>query len=251
MDKDDFAINIKRFFSHFTWYEIVFSLISIFTVLGLSIYAKSSALTILYSFFAVLYVLLLMKKFKISIIFGIIQSVLYIIQSGLYNNWGEFIINIAVILPILILTLINWEKDKNIEEITVKSRKVSLKSWIIILILSLCVGIVFFFVLRYFNTPYLILASLSGFFATFANCIMLKKSPFMFVFYSFANIISFLIWLLPIINGVETNFETIPMAATLCVFALSNVFGLINWFKRDKSTDDKKEILQQNIEEKE
>lgn len=248
MDKDDFAINIKRFFSHFTWYEIVFSLISIFTVLGLSIYAKSSALTILYSFFAVLYVLLLMKKFKISIVFGIIQVTLYIIQSGLYNNWGEFIINIVVILPILILTLINWGKDKNNGNITVKSQKVSLKSWIIILVLALCIGISFFFVLRYFNTPYLILASLSGFFATMANCIMLKKSPLMFIFFTIANIISFLIWVLPIVNGVSENFETIPMLATLCVFELSNILGLVNWLKKDRVENDDKKNLQNNIE---
>lgn len=248
MDKDDFAINIKRFFSHFTWYEIVFSLISIFTVLGLSIYAKSSALTNLYSFFAVLYVLLLMKKFKISIVFGIIQVTLYIIQSGLYNNWGEFIINIVVILPILILTLINWGKDKNNGNITVKSQKVSLKSWIIILVLALCIGISFFFVLRYFNTPYLILASLSGFFATMANCIMLKKSPLMFIFFTIANIISFLIWVLPIVNGVSENFETIPMLATLCVFELSNILGLVNWLKKDRVENDDKKNLQNNIE---
>lgn len=251
MKKEDFVIKIKSFFSHFTWYEIIFSLISIFTVLGLSIYAKSSALTIIYSFFAVLYVLLLAKKFKIAIIFGIIQSILYIIQSGLYNNWGEFIINIIVILPILVLTLINWEKDKNNVNMTVKSQKVSLKSWIIILVLALCIGISFFFVLRYFDTPYLILASLSGFFVTVANCIMLKKSPLMFVFFAITNIISLLIWLLPIVNGVSANFETIPMLATLCVFALSNVFGLINWLKKDKLQIDDKLNLESQIEGRE
>ena len=230
MNKQKIFDYTKKMFKKFKWYEIAYISIGLIAVVALSIIAKSSALTITFSIFGILYVGFLAEQIKISIIFGLIQCVLYVIQSAIYNNWGEFILNVAIVFPLLVISLINWFRGKD-NSITVKSQKIGWKEWLILTCASLGVGIAFFFVLRYFDTPYLIFASICGFTATMANYLVLRKSPMSFVVFCVGNIFMFLIWLLPIIEGQSDNFETMPMLAVLIIYTLSNIFGLINWNK--------------------
>lgn len=237
MNKQKIFDYTKEMFKKFKWYEIAYISIGLVAVIVLSIIAKSSALTIIYSIFAILYVGFLAEQFKVAIIFGLIQCILYIVQSALYNNWGEFILNVAIVLPLLILALVNWFRGKSEQGLTVKSHKIGWKEWTILICLSLAVGIGFFFVLRYFNTPYVLFASICGFFSTMANYLVMRKSPMSFVVFCVGNIFMFLIWLLPIIEGQSDNFETMPMLAVLIIYTLSNVFGLINWNKSSSKVE--------------
>ena len=227
MKKIDFSKQLKEMFARFKWYEIAYISIGLVAVIVLSIIAKSSALTIIYSIFAILYVGFLAEQFKVAIIFGLIQCILYIVQSALYNNWGEFILNVAIVLPLLILALVNWFRGKSEQGLTVKSHKIGWKEWTILICLSLAVGIGFFFVLRYFNTPYVLFASICGFFSTIMS----------FVVFCVGNIFMFLIWLLPIVEGQSANFETMPMLAVLIIYTISNIFGLINWNKSSSKVE--------------
>ena len=237
MKKIDFSKQLKEIFARFKWYEIAYISIGLVAVIVLSIIAKSSALTITFSIFGILYVGFLAEQIKISIIFGLIQCVLYVIQSAIYNNWGEFILNVAIVLPLLILALVNWFRGKSEQGLTVKSHKIGWKEWLVLTCASLGVGIAFFFVLRYFDTPYLIFASICGFTATMANYLVLRKSPMSFVVFCVGNIFMFLIWLLPIIEGQSANFETMPMLAVLIIYTISNIFGLINWNKSSSKVE--------------
>ena len=237
MKKIDFSKQLQEMFARFKWYEIAYISIGLVAVIVLSIIAKSSALTIIFSIFAILYVGFLAEQFKVAIIFGLIQCILYIVQSALYNNWGEFILNVAIVLPLLILALVNWFRGKREQGLTVKSHKIGWKEWTILICVSLAVGIGFFFVLRYFNTPYVLFASICGFFSTMANYLVMRKSPISFVCFMFSNVFMFLIWLLPIVEGQSANFETMPMLAVLIIYTISNIFGLINWNKSSSKVE--------------
>ena len=237
MKKIDFSKQLKEMFARFKWYEIAYISIGLVAVIVLSIIAKSSALTIIFSIFAILYVGFLAEQFKVAIIFGLIQCILYIVQSALYNNWGEFILNVAIVLPLLILALVNWFRGKSEQGLTVKSHKIGWKEWTVLICVSLAVGTGFFFVLRYFNTPYVLFASICGFFSTMANYLVMRKSPISFVCFMFSNVFMFLIWLLPIVEGQSDNFETMPMLAVLIIYTISNIFGLINWNKSSSKVE--------------
>ena len=237
MNKQKIFDYTKEMFKKFKWYEIAYISIGLIAVVVLSIIAKSSALTIIFSIFAILYVGFLAEQFKVAIIFGLIQCILYIVQSALYNNWGEFILNVAIVLPLLILALVNWFRGKSEQGLTVKSHKIGWKEWTILICVSLAVGIGFFFVLRYFNTPYVLFASICGFFSTMANYLVMRKNPISFVCFMFSNVFMFLIWLLPIVEGQSANFETMPMLAVLIIYTISNIFGLINWNKSSSKVE--------------
>ncbi len=229
MTKENFSKAIKEIFLSFKWYEYLYFSLGLVAVVVLSLLAKSSAITIAYSIFGILYVACLARKLKIGLIFGAIKTLLYIAQSALYHNWGEFVLNIVVVLPLILLSIIGWFRKSL--GVTVTSKKLSRNEWIILLIVNLALSVAFYFILAEFDTPNLLVASISIFFTISSHYLMVRKSPFMFIGFICVNIATFLIWLLPIIEGQALNFETAPMLATMLVYAISNIFGTVNWFK--------------------
>ena len=230
----NFLEKIKNFFKLFHWTEILYLSIGLISVIVLSIIAKSSALTILFSVFAILYVGTLAVGLKISIIFGIIQSILYIVQSFLCSNYGEAILNVSIVLPLLLMSLYSWLKDSP-KQNKVESNKISISEWFCLFIVAICLTIALFFVLNTLNTPNLLIACLSAFFTIIGNYLLMRKSIYMFLFFICLNIIAILLWLLPIINGQGQSFGNIPIVIVFAVFTLSNLFGFINWKREEKS----------------
>lgn len=236
MDKN-FNNQLLFILKRFKWYEWLYLIAGVISITTLSIIYKSSALTIILSLFGIFYVTFLAKQIKFSVIFGLVQTILYIIQSALYNNWGEFAINILVVFPLLLSTLITWLSKKE-KGVVVTTHEISWKEWLILILIDLVISIAFYFILDYFETPYLIFATISVFFTSMANYLLLRKSFYMFFVFIATNATMILIWLMPIIEGVEKNFETIPMLVLLCFYTISNILGIVNWRKRKVSDKD-------------
>lgn len=228
MFKEKFNI----FLSKFNWFEITYISLGMVAIIVLSILAKSSALTICFSITATLYVALLAKRFKFAIVLGIIQSILYIIQSALYKNWGELILTSVIVLPILIATYVLWNKESDKNELQVRRKKMSLKVWCVSILICLILGVGFYFLLKYLETPNLIIATISVSLNILAHWLMLNKNPAMFMLFLICNVFMLLIWLLPIVNGESANLETIPMLVVISLYLISNSLGIYNWFKK-------------------
>lgn len=237
-----FLEKVKNFFKLFHWIEILYLSIGLISVVVLSIIAKSSALTILFSVFAIIYVGTLAVGLKISIVFGIIQSILYIIQSFLSRNYGEAILNVAIVLPLLLVSLYSWLKGYS-KQSKVESNKISISEWLSLFIVAICLTIALFFVLNALNTLNLLVACLSAFFTIIGNYLLMRKSIYMFLFFTCLNIIAILLWLLPIINGQGQSFGNIPIVIVFAMFTLSNLFGFINWKREEKLRKSNKQQL--------
>lgn len=237
--------NFINMIKSYKWYEFCFYAFGILAVVLLAIFFKSSALTIILSIFGITYVFLVSKKFKFAIIFGIIYTTLYVVQSVLYKNWGEFILNLCVVLPMLIASLVSWLIQNDKKSLVVKSKKISLKEVVIVSVVSVVLSVAFYFVLRYFNTPNLIVATLSLFFTVLGNYLLMRQSPFMFFVYILNNIVVILIWLLPVVMGVGNSAETLPMIVTLSFYLIFNIVGAINWNRKEKQEEiaDKQEKI--------
>ncbi len=222
---------LKQFFSRFGWYEICLISFGIIAITVLSIIVKSSAITIIYSIFGVLYTVLLSAKFKFSILFGLVQTSFYIIQSVMYQNWGEVILNSAVVLPILLTSTILWftGKDKNDEKVT--ERKIKPLEWCIVGVIFVVTTIAFYFILSALNTQNAWLGCISCGLTVTSNYLLLRKSQFLFVGFILLNVVLFVLWLLPIVQGGGFGLESLPMLVTLVVYNISNIYGLIFWAK--------------------
>ena len=108
--------------------KIIFFSICIISSVTISIIVKSSLLTIFFSIFSILYVALLTSGLKIAVIFGMIQCILYIIESFLNRNYGEAILNIGVVFPLLAFSCFSWIKG-NGEKQQIKIIKLVAKNY--------------------------------------------------------------------------------------------------------------------------
>ena len=230
------AEKIKRFFSYFTWFEITYVTVGLIAIIVVSIIVKSSAITILYSIFGIIYCALLASKFKVSLLFAVLQVSFYIVQSVLYKNWGEVILNSAIVLPIILASIISWftGADKKKEQVT----KNQLKNyeWILLAVIFVVVAISFYFILDALDTQNAVIACISCAFTAAAHYLLLRKSQYMFHVFIGLNIVLFILWLLPIIQGDGFGIESLPMLITLVVYSISNIRGIVNWSKEKKAS---------------
>ena len=245
-EKDNgLKIKLQSIFSSYKWYEILFYFIGVFAIILVSIFCKSSILTIFLSILGLTYVFLVSKKFKFAIIFGVVYTTLYVVQSAFYKNWGEFIINLCVVLPILIVSMISWFLKNDKRSLKVQSKKISFKEILILLLVSAVVSVGFYFVLQYFNTPNLIVATLSLFITILGNYLLMRQSPLMFYAYILNNIVVILIWLLPVLQGEKNAIETLPMLIVFSFYLIFNILGAINWHKKENVKNENN--FQENI----
>lgn len=232
--------SFKTLLKSFKWYEICFYLLGVTAVTILAILFKSSALTIILSLFGISYVFLVSKKFKYAILVCIVYTSLYVVQSALYKNWGEFILNLGIVIPLLLASVVSWFKQNDKDSLVVKGKQVSWKEFLIVLIISVILSIAFYFILKCFNTPNLIVATFSVAVTILGNYLLMRQCPYMFYIYILNCIVVILIWLLPVINGVGNSAETLPMIVTLSFYLIFNIIGLFNWNKKEKSVDNDK-----------
>ena len=235
MEKSNLKDKFKLFFSRFTWFQLTLLFVGIIAVITMSIIVKSSAITVIYSIFGIIYTILLAAKFKVSLLFGLIQVSFYIAQSVIYKNWGEVILNCAIVLPILIASTVTWFTgiDKKNEKVT----KSEIKPWEWALIAGIFVAanLSFYFILDALNTQNTIIACFSCAFTACAHYLLLRKSQWMFVAFIGVNTFLFVLWLLPIIQVGELTIESMPMLVTMVVYNISNIMGIVNWTRQNKN----------------
>lgn len=246
MQDNIFLSKIKTFFLHFKWYELTYLTIVLIAITVLSIIVKSSAITIIYSIFGLIYVVLLAAKLKIALLFGLVQVSFYIVQSVLYKNWGEVILNSIVVLPILIASTIMWflGKDKNNEKVT--KTEINSKEWFLVLGIFIIIAVSFYFILDILNTKNTIIASISCAFTASAHYLLLRKSQYMFIFFIGVNVILFILWLLPIVQGGGFAIESLPMLITIIVYNISNIKGIVTWSRQKKIQNSENTKIEDN-----
>lgn len=247
-------INFFKSFNLFDWIYLPLSLVAVMVV---SIVFKSDAYSTIYSMISLLSVFLLSKGLLIAPFCLIVSYVMYAIQSYYNALYGEAILNMFILLPIQVITIILWfrkHRAKNKQSTqSVIVNDIKIKEWLCIIVATLALGVAAYFGLQALNTNYLILSTFTFVLPIVANYLILRGSLYQFVVYTIVNFFLIAIWLLPIFQGLPQGANFVPMAVSFVSFTISDIYGLINWIKlrkQQKLTQDN-QILEENIIQKE
>lgn len=221
-------LDFFKTFTIFDWLLLAYGLIS---TLVSSIIVKSSAIVILYSIFGVLFVVFLAKRANFALFFGLIYVSLYIVQCVISNYWGEVIINGALSLVALIVTIVLWLAKRGEKQIEAEQNDFSVKEWIISVAVVVVSSVGLYFLMDYLGTPYIYLALPIAAIGLLNNWLLIRKNKYIFIFFIVSNSLQIMVWLMPIIEGQPFGLETLPIVFTLTTFLLSNIIGIVNWFK--------------------
>ena len=195
----------------------------------------SSILTILISF------ILFKGDNTLSLIASLI-GVTSLIFCAKGNPFGQFLIIIFSLLygmitylgmtaPIALFSMITWLKNPyegNKSEVEVKHLK--LKDIIPMIILTVIVTFVFYFILDYFKTANLIPSTFSVTTSFLAIYLTTKRSPFYAVAYAANDLVLIVLWSI----AAKTNITYVSVVVCFAVFLLNDIYGFINWQKMHK-----------------
>lgn len=164
-------------------------------------------------------------------IFSLLFAVLYGITSYKSKYYGEVFICLLMTIPLSIFSIIVWiknpfEKGKNV----VKIRILTVKEVIITIILASVVTVVFYFILRAFNTPNLIVSTISICTSFLASYLMLRRNSYYAIAYTLNDIVLIILWTLASIE----NLENLPVVACFSMFLFNDLYAFFRWKAREK-----------------
>lgn len=223
---------LKNPFKRFTKFEWCLYIFSLIAIIICAITAKNldpvSAAALLVGATGLI---LCAKGEPLGQILIVIFALLYGYISLTFRYYGEMITYLGLSAPAAIASLVAWIRnpyEKGNSEVKVEN--LSVGKIIFLWVATAIITIVFYFVLKFFDTPNLIFSTLSVSTSFLASLLTYLRSPYYAVGYAANDIVLIVLWVLASVK--DTSY--IPMVVCFCVFLLNDSYGFINWQRMKK-----------------
>lgn len=207
------------------WYEKLLWLVS---VIGISVcfftMGNSDYLTLAASLIGVSGLIFVAKGNVIGQVMTVIFGLLYAVVSFQYNYWSEVITYLGMTAPIAAAAIISWLKHPyNRGEVKVRAMKP--REWVILVLLTAAVTVLFYFILTALNTPNIFFSTVSIATSFIAASLVLLRSEYYGIFYGLNDIVLIVLWIL----ATMENINHLPMVLCFFIFLINDFYGFYNW----------------------
>ena len=161
----------------------------------------------------------------------ILFSLIYGYISWTFAYYGEMITYAGMTLPMAIFALISWIRHpykKNSREVAVC--KVRPKDILLVTGLAAIVTLVFYFILKYFNTANLYVSTLSVTTSFIAVYLTFRRSPYYAIAYAVNDIVLIILWAFATLRDPSY----ISVLVCFITFLFNDLYGFINWKRIEK-----------------
>lgn len=188
------------------------------------------ALSFIASLIGVTSLIFLARGFAFGQVLMIIFSTIYGIISFRFSYYGEMLTYIGMTLPMAVVSLVSWIKHPYKKSAEVEVSKLSKNKIVFIVLSSVAVTAVFYFILKYFNTANLLPSTFSVLTSYIAATLTAFRSPYYAVGYACNDLVLIVLWVLAAIE----DFSYLPMVACFAVFFVNDMYGFICWKRMEK-----------------
>lgn len=161
----------------------------------------------------------------------VVFSILYGIISYTFRYYGEMITYLGMTGPMALFALVSWLRhpfNGNRAEVTVnRLRRPEVFG---MLLLSVAVSVVFYFILVYFQTANIIPSTLSVTTSFIAVYLTFRRSPYFALAYAANDIVLIILWTL----AAKENITYISVIICFVMFLLNDLYGFISWRQMEK-----------------
>ena len=224
---------IKSAFCYFTKLEIALWFCSMLAIIiSFLIFDKSNYFTLIASLIGVTSLILNAKGNFIGQILMIIFSIIYGYISYCFCYYGEMITYLGMTMPMAIISLVAWVKNpfKN-KKTEVEINCITKKDVVVMIFLTIVVTIIFYFILKYFDTTNLLFSTLSVTTSFLAVYLTYKRSPFYAIFYALNDIVLIILWT----YATFQNKSYISVVVCFVAFLFNDIYGFLNWNRLQKN----------------
>lgn len=219
-------MNFIKNFKSLTKFELVLWITSVIIVfLSFILSPIKDYLSLTASLIGVTALIFVAKGYVSGQILTVIFSLFYGAVSFLFAYYGEMITYLFMTSPMAILAAIEWYKNpyKNSDEVKIK--KITMFQFSILMMLSIIVTIIFYFILKALNTANLIFSTISITTSFLASGLTFLRSPYYALAYALNDIVLIILWILASIQDASYT----PMIFCFVMFLLNDIYGFINW----------------------
>ncbi len=191
---------------------------------------EKDVLTLIASLIGVTSLIFMAKGMVFGQVLGLVFALIYGIVALIFRYYGEIITYLGMSAPSAIASIITWLKNpyKDTHEVTVS--KLSIKTKSLIVLSTVGVTAIMYFVLKLLNTPNLIVSSISVTTSFLASALLIFRSPFYAIAYSLNDIVLIVLWTL----ACMVSLSYIPVVVCFVVFLVNDIYAFINWLKMRK-----------------
>ena len=221
--------NVKKLIGYFSKGELLLWCSSVILIaVSFCIFDRENFLTLAASLIGVTSLIFNAKGNPFGQFLMVIFSLLYGIISFAFSYYGEMLTYLGMTMPMAVFALISWLKNPhngNKSEVEVNSlrKKEILFMWL----LTIVVTIIFYFVLKAFNTANIVPSTISVTTSFIAVYLTFRRSPFFALGYAANDIVLIVLWVLASISDAHYISVVVCFAA----FLVNDVYGFLNWQK--------------------
>ena len=188
-------------------------------------------MTLAATFTGVTALIFLAKGHVFGQILTVVFSVMYAITSYKFRYYGEMITYVGMTLPIAAMSVVSWlrhpyEKGKN----EVKIHILTTLEKIIMVFSAIVVTTIFYFILKWLDTPNLLVSTISITTSYLASFLMFYRNSFYAVAYALNDIVLIILWILASIE----DFSYFPMIICFLMFFVNDMYAFVLWKMREK-----------------
>ncbi len=209
--------------SRFEW--VLWSVSIVTVVVSFLISGKGAWLEMIASVIGVTALIFVAKGMIIGQAMTVLFSVFYGIISLHFHYWGEMITYLFMSAPIAFIATVEWIRHPYKNTDVVEVSRVSKKQIFLMSALAVVVTGIFYYLLKFFDTPNLFFSTLSITTSFVASYLTFLRSPYYGVGYALNDVVLIVLWALASIQDISY----LPMVACFTMFLLNDVYGFLNW----------------------
>ncbi len=214
--------------SLFEW--ILWGLSMITIIISSVISGRGSILEMIASLVGVTALIFVAKGLIIGQAMTVVFSVLYGIVSMQFRYYGEMITYLFMSAPIAFFATIEWIRHPYKNTNVVEVNKVTKKQLFVMCVLGVVTTVVFYFILKFFDTPNLFFSTISITTSFMAAYLTYLRSPFYGIGYGLNDIVLIVLWILASIKDISY----LPMVMCFVMFLANDLYGFFNWRRLSK-----------------
>ena len=215
--------------NYFTKFEIILWLFSAMAVVSSFLFFdRTNYMTLCASLIGVTSLIFSAKGNPVGQLLMVVFSLLYGIISYSFAYYGEMITYLGMTMPMAIFALISWLRNPfNGNKAEVKVNSISRIEILWMWIGTLVITILFYFILKYFNTANIIPSTISVTTSFLAVYLTFRRSPYFALAYASNDIVLIILWGLASIH--DTRY--ISVVACFIAFLVNDIYGFVSWQK--------------------
>ena len=217
---------------YFTTHEILLWSASVALILiSFGVFDRENYLTLLASLIGVTSLIFSAKGNPIGQVLMVVFSLLYGIISYQVAYYGEMATYLGMTMPMAVVALIAWIRNPyQGNKAEVKVNTINRRDVVVMILTTIVVTVVFYFILDAFGTANLIPSTISVTTSFLAVYLTYKRSPYFALAYASNDMTLILLWILASFD--DTRY--ISVVVCFVAFLFNDIYGFINWRKMQK-----------------